>query len=232
MTDRQSPSAFENRTAYEFDLNRSLRISGENRFYFLQRRVLDLENRLGPDRKPSHILDYGCGSGDTSAFLAETFPDAEVTGFDTAEGAIREAQSKHGSDRVRFESGAELPDAERFDLCYVNGVFHHIEPSKRVEVVRRIWRSLRFGGQFALMENNPWNVGTRIIMSRIEFDRDAIPISPPEAGRLLRAGGFEPCGKARSLFFFPGPLAFLRFLEPSLARLPLGAQYYYLATKS
>jgi len=194
--------------------------------------VLDLEKQLGPDRRPRHILDYGCGTGDTTAFLSETFPRAIVTGFDTVEDAIGEARSLHGSERVRFESGAELAAEERFDLCYVNGVFHHIEPSKRVAVVRRIWRSLRTGGQFALMENNPWNMGTRIIMSRIEFDRDAIPISPPEAGRLLREGGFSECGKARWLFFFPRPLAFLRFLEPSLARFPLGAQYYYLATKT
>ncbi len=232
MTDNQPPPAFEDRSLYDSDLNRSLRISGENSFYFLQGRVLDLERQLGPHRKPRHILDYGCGTGDTTAFLSEIFPEAAVTGFDTAEGAIREARSQHGSARVHFEASAELPSEERFDLCYVNGVFHHIEPSERVAVVRRIRGSLRRGGQFALMENNPWNVGTRIIMSRIEFDRDAIPISPPEAGRLLRSGGFSQCGKARWLFFFPRQLAFLRFLEPSLARLPLGAQYYYLATKT
>jgi SAM-dependent methyltransferase len=232
MTNKQPPAAFEDRSVYDSDLNRSLRISGENNFYFLQGRVLDLEKRLGPDRRPRRILDYGCGTGDTTAFLSEVFPDAEVTGFDTAEGAIREARSQHESDRVHFESGAELPANERFDLCYVNGVFHHIEPSRRVAVVRQIRNSLCTGGQFALMENNPWNVGTRIIMRRIEFDRDAIPISPPEAGRLLREGGFSECGDPRWLFFFPRPLAFMRFLEPRLARFPLGAQYYYLATKS
>jgi SAM-dependent methyltransferase len=232
MTGKQPPQAFEDRSAYDTDLNRSLRISGENNHYFLRGRVLDLEGQLGPDRKPRQILDYGCGTGDTTAFLAETFPEAEVIGFDTAAGAIREARSLHGSAHVHFESGAELPVGERFDLCYVNGVFHHIEPAQRVAVVRRIRSSLRPGGQFALMENNPWNPGTRIIMSRIEFDRDAIPISPPEAGRLLREGGFSNCGKPRWLFFFPRPLGFLRFLEPSLARFPLGAQYYYLVTKT
>ena len=232
MTDKQPPPAFGDRSIYDSDLNRSLRISGENSVYFLKGRVLDLEKQLGAGRRPRHILDYGCGTGDTTAFLAERFQQAIVTGFDTTEGAIREARSQHGAERVRFESGAELAAEERFDLCYVNGVFHHIEPSKRVAVVRRIWGSLQPGGRFALMENNPWNPGTRVIMSRIEFDRDAIPIAPPEAGRLLREGGFNDCGKARSLFFFPRPLAFLRFLEPSLARFPLGAQYYYLATKT
>lgn len=232
MTDRQSPSAFESRPAYDSDLNQSLRIAGEDKHYFLRGRVLDLQQRLGPDIRPSHILDYGCGIGDTTAFLSETFPTAEVTGFDPAEGAIREARELYGSKRVHFETGAELSADERFDLCYVNGVFHHIEPSKRVAVVQRIRSSLRAGGRFALMENNPWNVGARIIMSRIEFDRDAIPLSPPETGRLLVEGGFEQCGSAIFLFYFPGPLAFLRFLEPALARLPLGAQYYYLATKT
>jgi len=232
MTDSKPPPAFENRSDYEFDLNQSLRISGENSHFFLRGRVLELANQLDPDRQPSRILDYGCGTGDTTAFLAETFPDAQVTGFDTAEGAIRDARSRHGSQRVRFEFGAELPAGERFDLCYVNGVFHHIEPSKRVSVVRRIRDSLCAGGRFALMENNPWNIGARIIMSRIDFDRDAIPLSPRQAAHLLREGGFSDCGEVRSLFFFPSALGFLRFLEPALARLPLGAQYYYLATKT
>ena len=95
-----------------------------------------------------------------------------------------------------------------------------------------IHRALKPGGRFALMENNPWNPGTRLVMDRIEFDRGAVPLSPPQARRLLIAGGFGRCAPARFLFYFPRPLAFLRFSEPWLARIPLGAQYYFLATRT
>lgn len=65
-------------------------------------------------------------------------------------------------------------------------------------------------------------------MARIEFDRDAIMIWPNEPRRLMRRAGFE-LFETRSFFYFPSALKFLRGLEPALATLPLGAQYYVLA---
>ena len=70
-----------------------------------------------------------------------------------------------------------------------------------------------------------------MVMSRIPFDRDAIPLSLPVAKRLLRAAGFTKPAEGWSLFYFPRALGFLRFTESALAGLPLGAQYCVLATK-
>ncbi len=67
-------------------------------------------------------------------------------------------------------------------------------------------------------------------MSRILFDRDAITLPPPETRRLLREGGFEIL-QTDFLFYFPRPLSWFRRLEPSLRRLPLGAQYQVLGRK-
>jgi hypothetical protein len=55
-------------------------------------------------------------------------------------------------------------------------------------------------------------------------------LSPPAARRLLAAGGFELL-RSDSLFYFPRSLAFLRWTEPYLARLPLGGQYLVLCRK-
>jgi SAM-dependent methyltransferase len=115
-------------------------------------------------------------------------------------------------------------------LVYCNGVFHHIPPTERAQAVNYIWRSLRPGGLFALWENNPWNPGTRYVMSRIPFDRDAITLSPPEAGSLLRRGGFHVL-RTDSLFLFPKLLKCLRWIEPFLSRMPLGGQYQVLCRK-
>ena len=87
------------------------------------------------------------------------------------------------------------------------------------------------GGHFALFENNCWNPGTRLLMRRLELDRNAIPISPSEAQRLLRRGGFSRCTAPQFLFWFPRPVAMLRFAEPWLVRIPFGAQYLVLGTK-
>ena len=45
--------------------------------------------------------------------------------------------------------------------------------------------ALLTGGVLALFENNPWNPGTRLVMKRIPFDRNAQTISP-RAGRAGR----------------------------------------------
>ena len=215
---------------YEAMLNRGIRLSGEDQYYFIAGRIGDLNKQLPDGWKPRRILDFGCGIGHAAPFLAEAFPDSDIVGVDTAEQALEHATKTHGSARISFRHIHDLDESEAFDLCYVNGVFHHIEPLKRPEVLRVIHRSLRPGGYFSLFENNPWNPGTRMVMARIPFDRDAITLSPYETERIVRTAGFR-LDRTRSLFYFPRPLAWLRFVEPSLARLPLGAQYYVLAFK-
>lgn len=230
MTGRES--LFDRSAEYEEMLDRGLRLSGERRDYFLEGRVRDLRERLGPGYAPRRVLDFGCGTGETAAHLARVFPGARITGVDTSAAALEHARARHGGPRVDFEPLADFRAREAFDLCYTNGVFHHIPPPARADALRLVHGALVHGGRFALMENNPWNPGTRLVMRRIPFDRDAVPISPRGARRLLREGGFREVEPARFLFYFPRPLARLRVAEPWLARLPLGAQYYLLATRT
>jgi hypothetical protein len=116
------------------------------------------------------------------------------------------------------------------DVAFCNGVFHHIPPSERPDALDYVSKSLRLGGFFAFWENNPWNPGTRLVMSRIPFDRDAITISPPEARRLVGDAGFDIV-RTDHLFFFPRMLRWLRPLESRLTTVPVGAQYLVLARK-
>ena len=211
-------------------LNQGIRLSGEDQSYFINGRVQDLKKNLA-GWEPRRILDFGCGLGRAAVVLSRVFPRAEVVGIDVAQQAIQYAQSEHGSDRMRFQTLDKFSERDSFDLAYCNGVFHHIVPEERLRATGLVRQALKPGGLFALFENNPWNPGTRMVMSRIPFDRDAIRLSPRETGRLLREAGFEIARSSRFLFYFPRPLAFLRFAEPLLASLPLGAQYYVLARK-
>ena len=85
-------------------------------------------------------------------------------------------------------------------------------------------------GTLALWENNAWNPGARIVMRRTAFDRDAIPLSPRVARRLVRAHGLT-VERTDFLFYFPRALAFLRWTEPLFRRLPFGAQYCVFCTR-
>jgi hypothetical protein len=84
---------------------------------------------------------------------------------------------------------------------------------------------------FAFWENNPWNPGTRYIMSRVAFDRGAITLTPPQSRALLRRAGFEVL-RTDFLFLFPAMLRALRWIEPLASALPLGGQYLVLGRKA
>ncbi len=226
-----SHDLFEFGGEYDNMLHRGLKITGEDKHYFAEGRIRDLRSHLPHDFRPKRILDFGCGIGETTKLLAETFREAEIIGVDTATNALAHAEKIYGSSRISFCSFELFLETGTIDLCYTNGVFHHIQPEERAGVLKMIYRWLVLGGYFALFENNPWNLGTRLVMKLIPFDRDAKPLTSSQSRRLLYETGFGYCAPARFLFYFPRLLAFLRFSESWMARLPLGAQYYILTRK-
>lgn len=215
---------------YDAMLNQGLRVSGESKEYFALGRIKEIIRTLPPGFNVSKILDYGCGIGDTSKALAEHFPNATIVGSDLSENAIEHARSKHQCDRIKFIHLSEIPE-NAFDLAYVNGVFHHIPLHLRDSAASQVSAALKKNSFFAFFENNPWNPGTRYVMSRIAFDRDARTLSYLEAQRLLSRNGFSGIPSTRFLFYFPRVLKALRPLERYLASLPLGAQYLVMARK-
>jgi SAM-dependent methyltransferase len=217
--------------AYDAALNNGLSLSGESKEYFAHARIQWTVSRLAKlGCRPKHVLDYGCGTGGSSPELLAQFSAASVTGVDTSPESIAVAQQHNGSELVQFATTDTLQPSGQFDFVYCNGVFHHIEPVLRPDALAYVSRSLSSNGYFALWENNPWNPGTRMIMRRIPFDRDAKPLSAPQARRLLGAAGFEIV-ETDFLFLFPRALAALRPLEAKLARVPAGAQYLVLCRK-
>jgi len=222
---------FENVKEYNKMLHQGISLSGENKHFFIQGRLQDLYNQLPKNFYPRRILDFGCGLGDTTKFLAKLFPNAYIFGFDTSDEAIEHAHKIYSSERISFFNFNNFFKIKAVDLCYANGVFHHIKPEERIEVINIIHKILISGGYFALFENNPWNLGTRLVMKRIPFDREAKLLSSWKAKQLLQMGGFSHTNPARFLFYFPSFMDRLRWLESYLVKFPLGAQYHILAKK-
>jgi SAM-dependent methyltransferase len=216
---------------YDSALAEGISVSGEDKNYFARGRIAWLARCLEQlQERPKCFLDYGCGTGSASPFIFEMLGVKSLIGVDASLKSLEKANSAHGSDRTQFLSFDQYQPREEVDIAFCNGVFHHIAPSERSAVVDYIYRSLRPGGVFAFWENNPWNPGTRYVMSRIPFDRDAITLTPPEARRMLRRGGFD-VSRTDFLFIFPRMLRWLRSLEPLAAPLPFGAQYEILCRK-
>jgi len=216
---------------YDEALQRGLRVSGEGKEFFADGRVGWLRRRLGELAHPAgSIMDFGCGTGTSSGRLLSLPGATSLIGTEVSARSLVVARREHPDIRARFALLTEYQPCGELDLAFCNGVFHHIPPSERPGALSYVLRSLRAGGLFALFENNPWNPGTRWIMNRIPFDRDAITLAPPETRRRLIGAGFEiVC--TDFLFFFPRFLRCFRAAEPALCGLPFGAQYLVLARK-
>ena len=214
--------------SYDRDLARGLALTGEGKGYYARRRLEILATWLGRlGFAARSVLDFGCGIGDTAPLFRAVLGSERVLGVDPSAESIARARTESAGPGIEFATTAELEPGGSHDLAFVNGVFHHIPPAERLGAIGLVRRALRPGGLLALWENNPWNPGTRLIMRRVAFDRDAIMLSAPETRRLLQAGGFEIVGTAFA-FVFPRPLAWLRGLEPLVSGLPLGGQYLVL----
>jgi len=189
---------------YEKQLMRGVSLSGQSREHFIRWRIKITKHLL--KKLPKRILDFGCGEGASYPFLKEAFPDGV------------------------FMSKLQEIKTHQYDLVYTNGVFHHIKPEDRLEILKQIRKVLTSKGVLAFWENNPWHIGTRLVMSRIPFDREAQTISPSCGKKLLKKQGFK-LEKKISAFHIP----FLEKLPFSIYKKvinnTLGAQYLLLCSK-
>lgn len=73
----------------------------------------------------SKILEIGCGTGNYTRLLCDTYPNAEITATDVSAKMIHLASAKLSSDRVRFfVTDAHSYPASTYDLITANAVLH------------------------------------------------------------------------------------------------------------
>lgn len=213
--------------SYEKALSQGLGVTGEDSEFYARGRIEVLSSLLRKHglAQVRRILDFGCGTGGARPWIFQAWHDAEYVGYDPSGASLAVAEKRHAQPNTVWTDACG--NHGKFDLIFTNGVFHHIPPAGRPDALALIRHSLQPSGVFAFFENNPWNPGTRYIMSRVEFDRDAITITPRESKLLLTRNGFAPRCFA-SLFYFPAALAFLRPVEKYLRAIPLGGQYLHV----
>lgn len=218
---------------YEETLQRGLHLSGESAAYFAASRAAWTRKRLNRFNisKSLHLgIDFGCGTGNSIPHLQHTLGCRAVVGLDPSIQSLQVARASHPASTFQFYTLDAYRPRGDADLVFCNGVFHHIPPNERTRAIETITSLLRPGGVFAYWENNCWNPGTRFLMKRIPFDRDAVPISIPQSRRLLEQAKLQVIC-VDTCFYFPRVLKWLRGFEPYLCKFPLGAQYLCLAMK-
>jgi 2-polyprenyl-3-methyl-5-hydroxy-6-metoxy-1,4-benzoquinol methylase len=169
------------------------------------------------------LLDVGCGVGALHDHLGGTF--ARICGADVSEVSIQAAKERHPEFEYRVMQENEIPyPSASFDLVTAINVLHHINRKARSDFVLELKRVIRPHGIVCIIEHNPFNPLTRLVVFRCPFDRDAHLLTSAQANRLLEAAGFA---QVRASYFLLTPFssAAAYRLERWLRLLPLGAQY-------
>lgn len=214
---------------YRDIINKNAAITGETFEYFIGLRLGLVQEalRTAGAASPKRILDFGCGVGATETELRERFPEAKLEGVDDSKESLRAAEalaipeaSFHlwDNQRLPFDDGS-------IDLVYSNGTFHHVPHERHPLVFSELKRVLKPGGRAFIFENNPLNPLMVRGMRNNPFDADAKMLFPWYLRRSMTRSGL----KTESPYFyvfFPKQLKALRFTEPRLRRLPIGAQYF------
>ena len=182
------------------------------------------------------LLDYGCGAGDLMRVLAGLGARGSFAGSDVSAGMLEQAAQRWPAaigepPALTLQEGARtsFPDG-RFDLATVSAVLHHVPLLERPAVYAELGRVLKPGGRLYVFEHNPRNPLVRYVVARTPIDANAVLLDADEVkDGLLGSGRYEI--ETDYLMFMPPGIAWLRFVDRTLAWLPLGAQYVVAARK-
>jgi ubiquinone/menaquinone biosynthesis C-methylase UbiE len=123
---------------------------------WMQRRLFDPVHsavlRQAESRfKPADVLDIGCGSGRLLRKVHDSWPEAQLSGVDPAQGMLEVARQLTPEARFSLGSGEALPlEDASVDLALSTISFHHWHD--HAAGVREVARVLRPGGSFLLAD--------------------------------------------------------------------------------
>ena len=197
----------------------NIKITGETPDFFADYKVADAAEyaKKGITKDNLSILDFGSGVGNSIPYFFKYFPSAKLSCTDVSEKSLNIAQARYpdGAEYKLFD-GIALPyKSESFNIVFTACVFHHIPLSEHDALFKEILRVLKKDGVFIIFEHNPLN---------------PLTVRGNQLRNQLREAGFNQVAHKYRVFF-PGFLKALRFFEPLIGWLPLGAQYYVTGRK-
>jgi trans-aconitate 2-methyltransferase len=170
---------------------------------FLDARTLpavDLLSRI--ELAPAqHVVDLGCGPGNSTGLLLGRWPEASVTGIDSSEEMLEAARRDHPG--IAFVAGdiATWTAPEPVDLVFANASLQWVGGHEAL--LPRLFRQVAPGGILAVQMPRNHDFATHRLMRQVAAEgdwrdrlagaREPSPVQPPEFyyDRLApRAAGF------------------------------------------
>ncbi len=152
------------------------------------RPAVELLQRVDAD-PIARVVDLGCGTGNTTALLAERWPAAEVTGVDNSPEMLSTARADHPDRRwVEADIATWQPD-EPLDVAYSNAALHWVDDHHTL--LPRLVQMVRPGGVLAVQMPRNFDQPTHTLLAETVADgpwRDLLtpllrdwPVLTPEA---------------------------------------------------
>lgn len=170
---------------------------------------LELLGRI-PTMTPTHVVDVGCGAGNLTAALAQRWPNADVSGFDSSPEMIGRATIDYPTIRFSVDDVATWEPDAPIDVLYSNATLHWCDD--HVALFPRLMSFLAPGGVLAVQMPDNWHAPTHCIPAQI-LDDGSWPVAAQEA--LMRDR-------------LATPAEYLRWLAPSEVDLWRTTYYQHL----
>lgn len=185
-----------------------------------------LESYQGKDQK---ILDYGCGPGKVAMRLAE-LGNRRILAVDTSLAMLEIARRHRAHNAIEYrliQNGLSFLDAASISAAFACFVFINIGSDKQIsEIMSEIYRVLRKGAPFLIVDTNPGTTGIEFSTFRNgdsrryrygEKKREVLHL--PNGNDLVLYDYYWPAEMYRRLLRQTG-FSIIEQLEPTLQDVP------------
>ena len=166
------------------------------------------------------VLDVGCGTGTLAIMAKQVHPEAEVFGLDADSKilGIARAKAAKASVNLTLDQGMadELPYADgSFDRVLSSLFLHHLTTDNKRRTFREVFRVLRPGGRFDVVDFGPPRTFYSRWLARLTAKSEEVAANVQGLlPQMFREAGFENVAETKQFMTVAGALSFYQGQKP------------------